>query len=99
MASNVPLSKDYLNSIATYLTTMRDTFKNLSQQSEYIASMGNVAFLTAAPPDGLGMIPSDANALIATLGNHTNLGIQYTGGNVAPKMDYEASGQPFWGGR
>jgi hypothetical protein len=98
MAVNVPNPGNYLSDIGTLLTGIRDRMNQVQQQNEYIASMGGETFLTTAYPDGLGMTAPDATALIATLGNHNNLALQYQGGPVAPQMDYEANGQPFWGG-
>ena len=98
MATNVPNPGAYLNGISLLLTDIRDRMNKVQQQNEYIASMGGVTFLTAPAPDGLGMTTADANALIATMGNHNAVATSYKGGPAAPVLDYEANGQPFWGG-
>jgi hypothetical protein len=98
MAANVPNPQIYLNSIANIYTQIRDFFQDCQDQSGYIASMGGVAFLTTAVPNGLGMSPPDANALIASLGNMSTLAVQYQGGAQAPALNYKANTEPFWGG-
>lgn len=99
MATNVPNPGTYLADIGALLTGVRDNFAKLVDQRAYIASMGGVPFLTAAYPDGLGMTPDDADALIATLDQHNDLNTGYTGGQPAPQLDYKDNGSPFWGGR
>jgi hypothetical protein len=99
MATNVPNPGTYLASISVILTGVRDLMQQVIDQNGYIASMGGVTFLTAPSPDGLGMTTADANALIATMGNHTAVATGYHGGTPAPQLDYKANGSPFWGGR
>lgn len=98
MAANVPVPATYLNEIAILFTTIRNRMQECQDQSGYIASMGGVAFLTAAVPNGLAMSTPDANALIASLGNHSALATHYQGGPQAPALNYKTNGQPFWGG-
>jgi hypothetical protein len=98
MAANVPNAGAYLQEIALLFTVIRDRFQECQDQSGYIASMGGATFLEAAPPNGLGMSATDANALIAALGNHATLATAYQGGPQAPQMNYKTNGQPFWGG-
>jgi hypothetical protein len=98
MAANVPVTESYLQEIALLYTTIRNRMQECQDQSGYIASMGGATFLTTPQPNGLGMAPADANALIASLGNHATLATMYQGGPQAPAMNYKANGQPFWGG-
>jgi hypothetical protein len=98
MATNVPNPGAYLNSISVLLTTIRDRLQQVIDQNGYIASMGGVTFLTTPAPDGLGMSPGDANALIAAMGNHTAVATGYAGGPPAPQLNYKQNGEPFWGG-
>jgi hypothetical protein len=98
MAANVPNSGLFLQATAEELTGLRDLFQKLVNRSDYVASMGGSAFLQATTPNGLGMSAPDADALVATLGNHKNLATQYSGGTQAAAMNYRANGQPFWGG-
>jgi hypothetical protein len=99
MATNVPNPGAYLDNLGVLLTAVRDTFVKLDDARAYIASMGGEAFLTAAIPDGLGMTQADADALIATLDQHHDLSVGYTGGPPAPQLDYKDNGSRFWGGR
>jgi hypothetical protein len=98
MATNVPNPGSYIASIGLLFTGIRDQMADVQFQSQYIASMGGAAFLTAAFPEGLGMSENDALALIASLGNMSVLATAYQGGPQAPQMNYEANTQPFWGG-
>lgn len=98
MAANVPTSATYLGQIAIIYTNIRDEFQQCQDQSGYIASMGGVTFLTTAAPNGLAMATVDANALIASLGNMSALGVQYQGGAQAPALNYKSNTEPFWGG-
>ena len=98
MAASVPNAGVYLGSIGNMLTTIRDYLQKIIDQNNYIASMGGVTFLTAQPPNGLGMATADANALIATMGNMTNVAKGYQGGPPAPQLDYKSNSSPFWGG-
>ena len=99
MAANVPNAGLFLQATAAELTALRDDFQKLVNRADYIASMGGATFLSAASPQGLGMDPGDAAALVATLGNHKNLAVHYGGGAQAPALPYRANGQPFWGGQ
>jgi hypothetical protein len=99
MAVNVPNPGQYLAQVGTLLTDIRDRMQQVQDQNGYIASMGGAAFLTTAYPEGLGMTTGDAQMMIAVLGNHTALAIQYEGGPVAPQLNYKANGQPLWGGQ
>jgi hypothetical protein len=99
MAVNVPGASDLEAQIGRELVALRDDFQKLVNRNAYINQMGGTNFLTAAPPNGLGMQPGDAAALVAALGNHANLATQYTGGAQAPAMDYKSNGSPFWGGQ
>jgi hypothetical protein len=94
MAANVPNSGQFLQDIGTRLTALRDDFQRLVDKNDYVASMGGSSFLV----NTLGMTQQDADALVATLGNHKNLSVHYNGGAQAPAMNYRANGQPFWGG-
>jgi len=95
MASNVPNSADFQAEVGRELVALRDAFQKLVNRSDYVASMGGSAnFLQAL----LNMQPGDADAMVATLGNHKNLATQYTGGAQAAVLNYRANGQPFWGG-
>lgn len=95
MAANVPNPGQYLDEIGSDLTALRDAFYRLVNKNDYIASMGGSTFLQAAP---FSMSGPDADALVATLGNHKNLSTHYNGGTQAAAMNYKANGQPFWGG-
>jgi hypothetical protein len=99
MASNVPNPGNYLDALAIALTGVRDNLDELVKQRAYITSMGGVTFLTTAYPDGLGMTVADADALIATLDQHSDLNTGYQGGTPAPQLNYENNGAQFWGGR
>ena len=93
MAVNTPNPGIFLQQIGTDLVTLRDAFAALKNRNDYIASMGGATFLTSL----MGLTAPDANALVAALGNHASLGVQYNGGAVAPFLDYRANGEPFWG--
>jgi hypothetical protein len=99
MAVNVPNPGSYLNQIAILFTGIRDQMQEVIDQNSYIGSMGGATFLTDAYPDGLGMTPADANALLAALGNHAAVATGYHGGTPAPQLDYKSNGSPFWGGQ
>jgi hypothetical protein len=99
MPVNVPNPGNYLASIGDLFTQIRDRMQDVIDQNNYIGSMGGETFLTAAFPDGLGMTPDDAGALLAALGNHTAVAHGYQGGPPAPQLDYKANGSPFWNGR
>jgi hypothetical protein len=99
VATNVPNPGNYLDGIGLLLTAVRDTYVHLDDARAYIASMGGVTFLTTAYPDGLGMTATDADALIATLDQHHDLSVGYTGGASPPQLDYKDNGSQFWGGR
>jgi hypothetical protein len=99
MAVNVPNPGNYQQQLGQQITALRDAFDALVNSNAYIGSMGGATFLTAAAPNGLGMSAGDAAALIATLGNHSNLAAQYNGGAQAPTLNYRANGEPFWGGQ
>jgi hypothetical protein len=99
MAANVPNAGLFLQAVGSELTSLRDAFQKLVDRNDYIASMGGKPFLIAPPPDGIGMSSGDADALLATLGNHKNLATHYGGGAQAAAMNYRANGQPFWGGQ
>jgi hypothetical protein len=98
MATNVPNPGTYLASIGTWLTGLRDDFGHLEQQRTYIATMGGLTFLTASPPDGLGLSSGDATALIAVLDQHHDLATAYADGPPAPQLDYRGNASKFWGG-
>jgi hypothetical protein len=99
MATNVPNPGTFFTDISTSLTGVRDGLAGLLKQRAYISAMGGVNFLTAAPPDGLGMTVADADALIATLDQHNDVHTGYTGGTPAPQLDYQDNAAAFWGGR
>jgi hypothetical protein len=98
MAANVPNPGAFENDIAIALTGVRDSLARLQSKRSYISAMGGITFLEAAYPDGLGMSPADAAALIATLDQHNDITTSYTGGPPAPQLDYRTNGAKFWGG-
>jgi hypothetical protein len=99
MASNVPNPGAYLDSIGTILVQVRDGLNHLVDQKDYVNTMGGETFLMAAPPDGLGMLKADADALIAVLNQHTDLNTGYEGGTPAPQLNYRDNSAAFWGGK
>jgi hypothetical protein len=99
MAVNVPTAADFATNVARALVNVRNDFDQIINLNDYIAAMGGATFLTAAAPNGLGMTQADANAMVATLGNHATIAKHYKGGTPAPAMDYRSNGSPFWGGQ
>jgi hypothetical protein len=98
MPVNVPVPATYLSYVGSIFSQIRDRFADVVDQRAYINAMGGLTFLTAAPPDGLGMAQADASALIAALDQHNDLNTGYTGGAPAPQLDYRDNASPFWGG-
>lgn len=75
MAINVPNAGIYLDNISQRIAALRDAFQGsegIVNANSYLTSMGGAAFLTAAPPNGMGMPSGDAATLVAALGNLAN---------------------------
>jgi hypothetical protein len=98
MSSNVPNPGAFEQQVGQQFADVRDSLLVISRQHDYIISMGGVAFMTAQPPNGLGMASADAQALLAALGNHAAVTTGYNGGPAAPVLDYRLNAAPFWGG-
>jgi hypothetical protein len=72
MAINVPNAGNYLSDISQKIAALRDAFQGsqgIVNANNYLVAMGGTAFLTALPPNGIGMSGPDASALVAALGN------------------------------
>lgn len=75
MAINVPNAGSYLSETSQRIATLRDAFQGsqgIVNSNSYLTSMGGAAFLTALPPNGIGMSAGDAATLVAALGNLAN---------------------------
>lgn len=72
MAVNVPNPGLYIADLAQRITALRNAYQGdhgIVNANAYLQAMGGATFLTAAPPDGLGLALNDANAVVAALGN------------------------------
>lgn len=75
MAINVPNAGTYLQDISQRTANLRDAFqgdKGIVNANNYVVAMGGTVFLTALPPNGIGMSAGDAATLVAALGNLAN---------------------------
>lgn len=75
MAINPPNPGNYQSDISQRIVALRDAFQGsqgIVNANSYLTAMGGAAFLTALPPNGIGMSTPDANALVAALGNLAN---------------------------
>ena len=99
MAANVPNPGLYLSGLGQLFTTTRDNFNKIVQANNYIEAMGGETFLTTAAPNGLGMESTDAAALIAALGNWTQLSAVANGAATqTSELNFISNSSPFWGG-
>jgi hypothetical protein len=99
MPVNTPNPGGYQGQISQAIVNVRNDMQTIINMNNYITSMGGVAFLTAAFPNGIGMAEADASATIAAIGNHAALAAIYQGGIPGPALDYRANGEPLWGGQ
>lgn len=86
MAVNLPNPASFESQIGQQFVVFRSAYQAIVNQNNYIASLGGAAALEAAP---FNMSTQDAQALVAALGNITNLA------GVVNAID---GSEPFWGG-
>lgn len=84
---NTPNPGSYEQQLGAQFVAFRNAYQAIVNQNAYVASIGGSATLQAAP---FSFSAQDANALVAALGNITNLA-----GIVAAI----AGSEPFWGGQ
>lgn len=86
MAVNLPNAASFESLIGQQFAQFRTAYQTIVNQNAYIASLGGTSALEAAP---FNMSAQDAQALIAALGNITNLP------GIVAAID---GSEPFWGG-
>jgi hypothetical protein len=86
MAVNLPNPGSFESQIGLQFVQFRTAYQAIVNQNAYIASLGGAAALEAAP---FSMSTQDAQALVAALGNITNLA------GIVNAID---GSEPFWGG-
>jgi hypothetical protein len=84
---NIPNPGSYEAQVGQQFVAFRNAYQAIVSQNSYVASIGGSAALQAAP---FNFSAQDAAALIAALGNITNLA------GIGTQI---ASSQPFWGGQ
>lgn len=84
---NVPNPGAYEQQLGAQFVAFRNAYQAIVFQNNYVASIGGAATLEAPP---FNFSVNDANALIAALGNISNL----------PGIIQAINGsEPFWGGQ
>lgn len=87
MAVNLPNPASFESQIGQQFVVFRSAYQAVVNQNAYVASIGGAAALEAAP---FSMSAQDAQALVAALGNITNL---------AGIVNAINGTEPFWGGQ
>jgi hypothetical protein len=87
MAVNLPNPGVFESQLGQQFVQFRIAYQAIVNQNGYVASLGGAAALEAAP---FSMSTQDAQAIVAALGNITNLA------GIVAAID---GTEPFWGGQ
>jgi hypothetical protein len=90
MTVNAPNPGIYQAQLGAHCVALREALQDLINDAEYLASMGGVTFLEAAP---FSLSAADAQTIMSTVG-----AVLPTNGTVAALQTFITSTQPLWGG-